>query len=302
LIESPNDPRAQIYERGRAKSLGDAFVTTVLDRLRARDVKRVVVVPEEILSDVPLAAFVDEKGRREIETRSISEVASFNDLLVSVPPRRSPKALCVAYPSGVGSRHANRQTGGDLPNAAKEVAAIRKRFRDANILLNSRATIASVLRKWQTFQILHFAVHGITDRRNGLECALELCPDPSKPDDGLFKAVEIANHHLAAQLTVLSSCVSATGQPQLYEGVVGLAWAFRAAGCPTVVASRWRVDDRAAYLLMDDFYEQLAHGLRKDVALRHAMRQVLNRPAYQSPAYWAAFQVLGPCDPVVASR
>jgi len=62
-----------------------------------------------------------------------------------------------------------------------------------------------------------------------------------------------------------------------------------------VVATRWRVGDRATVALTRDFYAALARGLPVGDALREARLPLLRRGA--PPALWAAFTVVG--DPLV---
>jgi CHAT domain-containing protein len=101
---------------------------------------------------------------------------------------------------------------------------------------------------------------------------------------------------LAAQLAVLSAGDTSQGQLSDGEGLLGLTWAFRAAGCPSVVASLWSVDDAATGQLMVRFYEALKAGKRKDEALRDAM--LATREKQPPPYFWAAFELSGDGTPV----
>src|SRR5205085_7778557 len=96
----------------------------------------------------------------------------------------------------------------------------------------------------------------------------------------------------------LSACETGRGQLRGGEGLMGLAWAFRAAGCPSVIASQWQVDDAATASLMDRFYKALRTGKPKDEALRAAMLSVRGEPGHGHPYYWAAFQVFGDTAPL----
>jgi len=64
-----------------------------------------------------------------------------------------------------------------------------------------------------------------------------------------------------------------------------------------VVASLWRVDDRATAELMRLFYQGLFRkGLPPAAALRDAQLQMSQQKAWRSPYYWAGFIIQGRYD------
>lgn len=67
--------------------------------------------------------------------------------------------------------------------------------------------------------------------------------------------------------------------------------AFLQAGAASVLASRWRVDDRVTAELMDRFYAGLLAGEGKAAALRSAQATVAKQGVH--PLYWAAFGLIG---------
>jgi CHAT domain-containing protein len=80
-------------------------------------------------------------------------------------------------------------------------------------------------------------------------------------DRGLLTAESIAGRRLAEMdLAVLSACETGLGTEVGREGVFGLQRAFHLAGCRTVVASLWKVDDAATSELMKAFYRHLWGG------------------------------------------
>ncbi|HLJ09781.1 MAG TPA: CHAT domain-containing protein, partial [Planctomycetaceae bacterium] len=103
---------------------------------------------------------------------------------------------------------------------------------------------------------------------------------------------------LSADLAVLSACQTAEGDERLGEGLMGLAWAFQAAGCPNVVASLWNIDDEATQQIMVEFYKALRGNKRIDDAMRSAMLSVRASARTSSPYFWAGFQILGPASTV----
>jgi CHAT domain-containing protein len=60
-----------------------------------------------------------------------------------------------------------------------------------------------------------------------------------------------------AHLVVLSACETCVGSDLRGEGLLGLARGFLYAGARQVVASLWKVDDRAAAVFMQHSYTAL---------------------------------------------
>jgi CHAT domain-containing protein len=105
---------------------------------------------------------------------------------------------------------------------------------------------------------------------------------------------------LRADLVVLSACHTAGGGVSEGEGMIGLTWAFAAAGVPTVVASQWAVSDRTTADLMQDFHRRLQtyrqkNGMIRNIAaaLSEAERDIARTREHRHPYYWAAFVVVG---------
>ncbi len=111
-------------------------------------------------------------------------------------------------------------------------------------------------------------------------------------DDGILTAAEIATLDLSqCRMVVLSACESGLGQPDGYEGVVGLQHAFKLAGVRTIVMSLWRVRDDVTALLMTRFYHHLLTGhTTPHDAMQSAQRDL--RHDFPDPHLWAAFAVL----------
>jgi len=92
----------------------------------------------------------------------------------------------------------------------------------------------------------------------------------------------------------LSACQTALGKEIKGEGLVGLTRGFMYAGAPRVVASLWRIDDRATADIMKRFYEaMLKDGMRPAAALRAAQISMSQDKRWHSPHYWAAFTLQG---------
>jgi CHAT domain len=79
------------------------------------------------------------------------------------------------------------------------------------------------------------------------------------------------------------------------ERLIGLARGFMYAGAPRIVASLWKVDDRATSELMKRFYQGMLgpEALSPAGALRQAQLSILKEKQWREPYYWAAFVLQG---------
>jgi len=141
-------------------------------------------------------------------------------------------------------------------------------------------------------------------------------PEPDS-DDGILTAVEISELDLRhIQMTILSACETGLGESSNGEGVQGLQRSLQLAGCRSVVASLWKVDDKATEILMEQFYRNVwERKLSKSEALRQAQIAMLRKYDLASgslrgdkrikplakleeftttpPQFWAAFVLSG---------
>jgi CHAT domain-containing protein len=158
----------------------------------------------------------------------------------------------------------------------------------------NRATATSA--DLNQYRIVHFATHGLINSRHpelsGI--VLSLVDQKGQPQNGFLRLYEIYNLRLNADLVVLSACQTALGKEIKGEGLIGLTRGFMYAGAPRVVASLWRIDDRATAELMTRFYRgMLKDGLRPAAALRAAQVSMWKDNRWSGPHYWAAFTIQG---------
>ena len=164
--------------------------------------------------------------------------------------------------------------------------------KDSVTLLGERAREEEIKGKLASYDVLHFATHGVAFPESTLEQGLLLAEEPSSSsEDGVLYAWEVAESQLRAQLVVLSACESVKGKQQTGEGLMGLAWAFQAAGARNVLASLWNIDDQSTSRLMTSFYRAMKAGMGSPEAARRAMSSLRGETGYSQPFFWAAFQV-----------
>jgi CHAT domain-containing protein/Tfp pilus assembly protein PilF len=146
------------------------------------------------------------------------------------------------------------------------------------------------------YRIVHFATHAFLNSEHpelsGI--VLNMVNQDGSKTNGFMPLQDIYNLNLSADLVVLSACDTALGKDIRGEGLVGLTRSFMSAGSRSVVASLWKVDDRATALLMADFYKAMLHdGLPPAAALRSAKQKIRQEKAWSAPYFWAGFVLQG---------
>jgi CHAT domain-containing protein len=146
------------------------------------------------------------------------------------------------------------------------------------------------------YKIVHFATHGFLNSEHPELSGIVLTmvnQDGSKTN-GFMPLQDIYNLNLSADLVVLSACDTALGKDIKGEGLVSLTRGFMSAGSRSVVASLWKVDDRATAVLMADFYKSmLQDGLPPAAALRSAKQTIRQEKVWSAPYFWAGFVLQG---------
>jgi CHAT domain-containing protein len=147
------------------------------------------------------------------------------------------------------------------------------------------------------YRIIHLATHGLlnTTHPELSGIVLSLVDRQGKPQNGFLRLYEIYNLKLGADLVVLSACQTGLGKEIQGEGLVGLTRGFMYAGAPRVLASLWKVDDRATAELMKRLYGTMLgpNPLPPAAALRAAQIEMWKTKGFENPYYWAAFTLQG---------
>ncbi|MEZ5429159.1 MAG: CHAT domain-containing protein [Pyrinomonadaceae bacterium] len=165
------------------------------------------------------------------------------------------------------------------------------------LALDFRANLETVRSEsFKKARFVHFATHGIVNSElpelSGV--VLSLVDENGQTRDGFLRLHDIYNLQLEADLVVLSACETALGKEIRGEGIVGLTRGFMYAGASDVVASLWKVDDRATADLMERFYRKmLKDKLPPADALRQAQISMIRDETFGHPFYWAGFVLQG---------
>jgi CHAT domain-containing protein len=257
------------------------------------------IAPDGPLTTLPFAALQDLSGAFLLERVAVTGVPSFallhglrsasgrtrqGALIVDVQNFENTQWVPAAYQIQRGARALESLLPTShlepLEGTRTEGDVLEDIFGEEATRLSDRESREGLVkRNARGKQILHFATHGVVDPYNPMQSALVLSPSSTNGDeDGFLEAVEILSgpEFSGTELVSLSACETGLGLIQGGEGVLGLRWAFLAAGTRSVLASLWKVDDAATQTLMGEFYKNFwKRKLGKLEALRQAQLTML---------------------------
>lgn len=171
----------------------------------------------------------------------------------------------------------------------------------ARVLLGDDATEQHFRQEAAQHGVLHLGTHAEMNPVAPMFSRLVLSKGPDTVGmDGYLHAFEIYELDLQARLAVLTACETGTGRHDAGEGVRSLGHAFAYAGCPSLVLSLWKIDEKVSADIIARFYRNLAQGQPKHKALRQAKLDHLAEAQDELvlPYYWAGMMLVGEVSPV----
>ena len=268
-----------------SKLLGPAAV-----ELRGKST--IVLVPDGVLWNLPFQALVRPDGTHLMERQTLFYTPSLTFLRQDRRQKASAERELLAM-GNPGSAN--------LPNAAREVQTLARLYENggALALTGAAATKDAWVQGAPNYRVLHVATHGVLNPVNPMYSWLALAPGAKDASDDALEAREIVALNLHADLAVLSACESGRGEVLAGEGLVGMSWAFLAAGTRTTVVSQWKVESSSTTELMLAFHRNLkpaldaGQDLGRARSLQRAMLATMRTPEHHHPYYWAGFVMIG---------
>lgn len=302
-----------------ARALFDLLIGPAQADLKSKT--GLIIVPDGVLWQLPFQALQTSVNRFLIQDYTISYAPSLTVLseMMDLKQKRqasyysSPMLLAFGNPDVQSATTANLQAVypgilGDekvasLPQTEKLVNTLCRLYGAdrSKVYVGTDAREDRVKKEAASFRILQFATHGIVDNTNPMYSRLVMSQSGvDEHEDGMLEAWEIMKLDLNAEIAVLSACETAQGRVAGGEGMIGLAWAFFVAGCPTTVVSQWPVAAQSTTELMIEFHKNLKpniegqnSGMSKAEALRAASLKLMKNRRYRHPFYWAPFVIIG---------
>ena len=252
----------------------------LVERIQHLDPSEVVLCPHGPLSLLPMHA-IKCKDRTIIERWPVTYLPSptFAGELTRLPKSTRSDALLLANPTG------------GLHGAEDEIRDVEKWLKrnaiESRCFSGSDATSARVLEAAPTASIFHFACHAQFDVEDFAKSGLVLA-DGRLTVRQLSAGVEMPK----ASLIFLSTCESARSNPGRIDELLALSRVFFCAGCPTVIASLWELEDVSASTFVDVFYKSWLND-KQTIAVAFREAALKTKELHPNPREWAALISVG---------
>jgi CHAT domain-containing protein len=286
----------------------------------AQGYDELLIIPDGKLSQMPFEAlitseidddYVDYQGLPYLIKAYQAGYAYSANLLLSekrIEKESKNNLLAFSYSSIESSNQTSGRSEGEdeLQHSAIELRAVRKEMgrRKSKYYYDQKATEHQFKTDASDYQLIHLAVHGETDTASAMNSKLVFKNELDEYEDGQLFMHELYGLDLSnTELAVLSACETGIGKTFSGEGVFSMARGFAYAGCPTIVMSLWKVNDKYTAELMTGFYKILNKKNNIVESLTNSKRAFIsNSDEYKAhPSNWAAFITVGK-NPVIVKR
>lgn len=268
---------------------------------RLLQVKRLIIIPDDELNYLPFEALRDENQNYLVEKYAVQY--QYSTALLGQPKKNihNPGTLALAPFSEKSYTDSTGFLFIRLPGSNEEISKLLGKK-----ITDTAATKNQFIQSVNKYGTIHLATHASVNNEEPARSFIAFSP---ADNDFKLYAPEIADLKLdSTQLVILSACETGTGPLVKGEGLMSLSRAFAYAGCPDIITSLWKAEDKATAFLTQRLHFYLDKKFSSDKALQQAKIDLLKNsamdPRLKSPSFWAHLVFIGEYKPapINASR
>ncbi len=279
-------------QRYNGTNISNSLYKTLIEPVQSKllQIKRLIIIPDDELNYLPFEALQDENKKYLIEKFSVQYQYSTALLGKNEPPIHSSGTLSFAPFASNGYSDSSGYSLNKLPSSKGEVAEL-----EGVSFIDSAATRENFLESINKYGTIHLATHASVNNLDPSRSFIAFYPGNN---DYRLYAPEIADLKLdSTQLVILSACETGAGPLVKGEGLMSLSRSFAYAGCPDIITSLWKAEDKTTAFLTRQLHYYLDKNYTKDKALQQSKLDLLNNkdidPRFKSPVYWAHLILIG---------
>lgn len=271
-----------------AKNLYQILVKPVLPSLR--NCSRLIIVPDDELNYIPFESLTDEANHYLVDFFSVQY--QYSTALLNINSKTTVKLIKGTLAFAPFTTDPGKGNFEYLKYSRDEVQGI-----EGKIFFDKAATKENFLAAANHYDIIHLATHARADDQFPMNSSIAFYPVGPDSSYRLY-AQEVYGLNLdSTQLIILSACETGTGRLVRGEGLMSLSRAFAYAGCPNIVTSLWKAEDKTTAFITKRLHYYLKHHYSTDQALRRAKIDLFNsneiEPRFKTPNYWAHLVFIG---------
>jgi len=290
--------------------------------VEAEDIKHLIIIADGELGNLPFEAFLTKQASQKksdynhlsyllhdfsisynysatlVKTSSTLNQRKHNGKLLAIAPTYNGDSMPADVRRPIHLTKL-RKVLNPLPAAKEEIKGLEELL-VGNFWYEKEANESAFKENAGDYAVIHLAMHGLLNSYSPILSSLAFTENGDSLEDNFLHAYEISKLKLNADLVVLSACETGYGKFEQGEGILSLARSFMYAGTPSLVVSLWPVNDGSTAVIMKLFYENLANGTTKAVALQQAKLFYLKNTngTVSHPAFWSPFIQLGDSKPI----
>ncbi len=255
---------------------------------------RLIIIPDDELHYLPFEALQNENKKYLIEQFSVQYSYATALLGKDVPKHKSLTTLAFAPFASRSHIDSSGYSLSSLPASKDEISALQGR-----IFMDTSATKNNFLALANHYNTIHLATHAGANNSEPSRSFIAFYP---RTEDYKLYTQEIYNLQLdSIDLVILSACETGTGRLIKGEGLMSLSRDFAYAGCPNIITSLWRAEDKTTAFLIQRLYSYMNKGYSKDKALQQSKIDLLASdkiaPRFKTPDHWAHLLFIGNYQP-----
>jgi CHAT domain-containing protein len=289
-----SNPKSNVKE---LKDLSLQLYNDLLAPIVPKRNKKLIIAPDGPLNYIPFSALSNPEKPEEflVQSKAISHSNSATLYMQLLHRNENNGKLLAFAPSFQGQTiepGVTRNNLSPLPHNNDEVQALSHLF-ESSVYTQNEASLINFHQKANEYEIVHLATHAVYNNDQPDFSYLAFTPN----EEGFLLYVkDLYNMQINANLVTLSACETALGDLKKGEGLIGLTRGFFYSGAKSITSSLWNVNDASTTQMMGDYYQYLARGENKAVALQMAQKDFLElhqENALAHPYYWSGFILHG---------
>jgi len=252
------------------------------------DIHSLIIIPDQQLTGIPFEALQMQDDQFLVEKYAVTYQYALPFVQLNAKTIDNKNALAFAP-----FANTSKAAFSILHSSQEEISSFDKQSQ----LLNENATRSNFLQRVSNASVIHLATHAAVNFDNPSNSYIAFYPVSNNDSAYKLFAHELYNLQLPnAQLVFLSACETASGKVSQSEGALSLSRAFAYAGCPNIVTSLWKAEDRSTAYISKRFYHYLDKDYTYAKALQQAKKDLLADPSmsqFHAPQYWSHLIFIG---------